>query len=139
MNVLLPAPCAQIHAPLVLENPSTGTKCIVDAKIDTGSFATVISSATQCKLGLTPFTEDWVELANGEPAKSTVCMCRVYLSEEEECFDIPIYIMDSDNEQALLGMDILSLGDFSAKHVTSDNEERFIRFQFVVTENEWLI
>lgn len=33
MNVLLPAPCVQIHAPLVLENPSTGMKCIVDAKI----------------------------------------------------------------------------------------------------------
>lgn len=44
MNVLLPAPCVQIHVPLVLENPSTGTRCIVDAKIDTGSFATVISS-----------------------------------------------------------------------------------------------
>ena len=66
-------------------------------------------------------------------------MCRVYLSEEDECFDIPIYIMDSDNEQALLGMDILSLGDFSAKHVTIGNDERFIRFQFVVTEDEWLI
>ncbi len=41
MNVSLPAPCAQIHAPLVLENPSTGMRCIVDAKIDTGSFATL--------------------------------------------------------------------------------------------------
>ena len=50
MNVLLPAPCVQIHVPLVLENPSTGMKCIVDAKIDTGSFATVISNTTLKKL-----------------------------------------------------------------------------------------
>jgi hypothetical protein len=27
----------------VLENPSTGKRCTVDAKVDTGSFATVIS------------------------------------------------------------------------------------------------
>ncbi|MBR1545615.1 MAG: hypothetical protein IJ633_02300 [Prevotella sp.] len=70
MDVLLPAPCTQIHAPLVLENPSTGMKCIVDAKVDTGSFATVISSTTLQKLKLIPFIEDWVELANGEPALS---------------------------------------------------------------------
>ena len=80
MNVLLPAPCGQIHVPLVLENPLTGTRCIVDAKVDTGSFATVISSTTMEKMGLMPFTEDWVELANGEAAQSDVCMCRVHLS-----------------------------------------------------------
>lgn len=93
MNVLLPAPCAQIHAPLVLENPSTGMKCIVDAKIDTGSFATVISSTTMHRLGIEPFTEDWVELANGEPALSRVCMCRVHLSEDDEMLDLPIYVI----------------------------------------------
>ena len=32
------------------------------------------------KMGLMPFTEDWVELANGEAAQSDVCMCRVHLS-----------------------------------------------------------
>lgn len=74
MNVLLPAPCTQIHVPLVLENPLTGTKCIIDAKIDTGSFATVISKRTANRLGLEAFTEDWVELANGEASMSEVCM-----------------------------------------------------------------
>ena len=43
-------------------------KCIIDAKVDTGSFATVVSSTTMAKLDLVPFTEDLVELANGEPA-----------------------------------------------------------------------
>ena len=85
---------------------------MIDAKVDTGSFATVISSATMLKLGLEPFVEDWVELANGEPALSEVCMCRLHLSEAEEMIDIPIYVMNSDNEQALLGMDVISLGDF---------------------------
>lgn len=116
MNVRLPAPCVQIHVPLVLENPSTGMRCTVDAKVDTGSFATVISSATMSKMGLEPFIEDWVELANGDPALSKVCMCRVHLSEDDETLDVPIYVMDSDNEQALLGMDVLSLGDFYSKH-----------------------
>jgi predicted aspartyl protease len=113
-------------------------KCIVDAKIDTGSFATVISSATLAKLQLTPFSDDWVELANGEATRSQVCMCRVHLSEEEETIDLPIYVMDSDNEQALLGMDILSQGDFSAVHEEAPDGQRFLRFRFQLTE-DWLM
>lgn len=139
MNVLLPAPCAQIHAPLVLENPSTGMRCIVDAKIDTGSFATVISSATLVKLGLDPFTEDWVELANGEPALSQVCMCRIHLSEDQEMLDLPVYVMNSDNEQALLGMDVLSLGDFSSIHVYGNDKQEWIRFSFQLLDDDWLV
>ena len=139
MNVSLPAPCAQILVPLVLENPSTGMKCIIDAKVDTGSFATVISSATLSKLRLVPFTEDWVELANGEPAKSEVCMCRVHLSEDEEMLDVPLYVMNSDNEQALLGMDILSLGDFSAEHYNSNEGLSMLRFNFTLLEEDLLV
>ena len=139
MNVLLPAPCAQIHAPLVLENPLTGMRCIVDAKIDTGSFATVISSTTLTKLGLKPFTEDWVELANGEPALSQVCMCRVHLSEDQEMLDLPVYVMNSDNEQALLGMDVLSLGDFSSTHVEGNDKQDWIRFSFQLLDDDWLV
>lgn len=139
MNVRLPDPCVQIHVPLVLENPSTGMKCTLDAKIDTGSFATVISSVTMKKLGLEPFTEDWVELANGEPASSKVCMCRVHLSQDEETLDIPLYVMNSDNEQALIGMDILSLGDFSASHVKDADGASWLRFQFQLLDSEWLV
>jgi len=120
----------------VLENPLTGTKCIVDTKVDTGSFATVISSATMTKLGLEPFVEDWVELANGEPVLSKVCMCRVYLSEDEEMLDLPVYVMNSDNEQSLLGMDVLSLGDFSVRHFMDENDIPWIRFHFQLIENE---
>ena len=139
MNVLLPAPCVQIHVPLVLENPSTGTKCIVDAKVDTGSFATVISSATMNKLGLETFTSDWVELANGEAARSEVCMCRVHLSEDDEMLDLPIYVMNSDNEQALMGMDILSLGDFRTSHLVSTDGQQLLRFRFCLLEDSWLV
>ena len=90
------------------------------------------------KLGLEPFTEDWVELANGEPVSSQVCMCRVHLSEED-MLDVPIYVMNSDNEQALLGMDILSLGNFSASHVQDKNGQLWIRFIFLLVDNDWLV
>ena len=90
------------------------------------------------RLGIEPFTEDWVELANGDPALSKVCMCRVHLSEDEEMLDLPIYVMNSDNEQALLGMDVLSLGDFSSSHV-SDSEDHWLRFQFHLVEEDWLV
>ena len=114
-------------------------RCIIDAKIDTGSFATVISSTTFEKLQLSSFTEDWVELANGELAKSRVSMCRLHLSEDEEMLDLPVYVMNSDNEQALIGMDVLSLGDFSATHRVTDDGERWLRFSFQLIENDWLI
>lgn len=114
-------------------------RCIVDAKIDTGSFATVISSATLAKLGLAPFTEDWVELANGEPALSQVCMCRIHLSEDQEMLDLPVYVMNSDNEQALLGMDVLSLGDFSSTHVEGNDKQEWIRFSFQLLDDDWLV
>ena len=130
MTVSLPAPCNQILVSLVLENPSTGMRCIVIAKVDTGSFATVISSATLHKLGLHPFVEDWVELANGDPVKSQVCMCRVHLSEDEEVLDVPVYMLESDSEQPLLGMDILSQGDFSAIHYAASDGNPRIRFLF---------
>ena len=139
MNVRFPAPCALIHVPLVLENPSTGTKCIVDAKVDTGSFATVISSATLDRLQLKPFSDDWVELANGETAQTQVCMCRVHLSEDEERLDLPIYVVNSDSEQALSGMDILSLGDFSAVHEETPDGQRWLRFCFNLTDADWLV
>ena len=107
MNVRLPAPCVQIHVPLVLENPSTGTRCI--------------------------------ELANGDPALSKVCMCRIHLSEDEEMLDVPLYVMSSDNEQALLGMDILSLGNFSAEHTTDNSGKQWLRFRFSLIDQEWLV
>ncbi|MBP3845804.1 MAG: retroviral-like aspartic protease family protein [Prevotella sp.] len=113
---------------------------MLDAKVDTGSFATVISSKTMAKLGLEPFTEDWVELANGEPALSQVCMCRIHLSEDEEMLDVPLYVMDSDNEQALLGMDILSLGDFSLTHLRDESDGlSWIKFSFQMLGEDWLI
>lgn len=91
------------------------------------------------KMGLMPFTEDWVELANGEAAQSDVCMCRVHLSENEEMLDLPIYVMNSDNEQALIGMDILSLGDFSATHTEDEHGMRWLRFEYHLIEDEWLV
>ena len=139
MNVLFPTPCAQIHVPLVLENPSIGSRCIIDAKVDTGSFATVISSAMQRKLGLSSFADDWVELANGEPAMSSVCMCRVHLSENDEMVDLPIYVMESDSEQALLGMDVLSLGDFSFVHIEKPDGTKWVRFKFELRDSDWLM
>ena len=40
--------------------------------------------------------------------------------------------------QALLGMDVLSLGDFSSSHV-NDSEGRWLRFQFHLVEEDWLV
>ena len=112
---------------------------MVDAKVDTGSFTTVISSTTLEKLQLSSFIEDWVELANGDPVKSQVSMCRIHLSENEEMLDLPVYVMDSDNEQALIGMDVLCLGDFSATHQETDDGRQWLRFRFRLIESDWLV
>jgi len=47
--------------------------------------------------------------------------------------------MNSDNEQALIGMDILSLGDFSASHVKDADGASWLRFQFQLLDSEWLV
>ena len=47
--------------------------------------------------------------------------------------------MNSDNEQALLGMDILSLGNFSAEHITDNGGKQWLRFQFSLINQEWLV
>ena len=65
-------------------------------------------------------------------------MCRVHLSEDDEMLDLPIYVMNSDNEQAVLGMDVLSLGDFSSTHV-SDSKGLWQRFQFNLVDEDWLV
>lgn len=62
-------------------------------------------------------------------------MCRVHLSEEEETLDLPIYVMDSENEQALIGMDILSLGDFSAEHYERPDGQKYLRFSFQLSDD----
>ena len=66
-------------------------------------------------------------------------MCRLHLSEEEEMLDLPIYVMNSDNEQALLGMDVLSLGDFSSTHYESPDGQQWLKFQFQLLDEECLI
>ena len=66
-------------------------------------------------------------------------MCRIHLSEDEEMLDMPLYVMNSDNEQALLGMDILSLGNFSAEHITDNGGKQWLRFQFSLINQEWLV
>lgn len=52
---------------------------------------------------------------------------------------MPLYVMSSDNEQALLGMDILSLGDFSAEHCESNEGLPMLRFNFSLLEEDFLI
>lgn len=44
------------------------------------------------------------------------------------------YVMNSDNEQALLGMDILSLGDFSASHQVDAKGLLWMDFQFCLLD-----
>ncbi len=53
--------------------------------------------------------------------------------------DLPVYVMNSDNEQALLGMDVLSLGDFSSTHVEGNDKQDWIRFSFQLLDDDWLV
>ena len=66
-------------------------------------------------------------------------MCRVHLSDDGEMLDLPIYVMNSDNEQALMGMDILSLGEFSATRHQSNDGQQWLRFKFYLYDNDWLV
>lgn len=104
-----------------LENPSTGQKLTIDAKVDTGAAVTIIPKAVVEGLGLPSLGDCSFTMVDGTPLKTEAQMCRLSFSEEDT-IDTPVYVCDSDSGVALLGMDVLRLCNFSQWHEWSDDE-----------------
>ncbi len=127
LQLKLNAPSDQVFIGLTLENPLTGNRCTIDAKVDTGAAVTFISRKLVEGLELETLGHTTLILADGRPLQAEVQMCRISFSDEDE-FETPIYVNESDTDIVLLGMDVLKLCNFSQTHIW-EGSEHYVLFQ----------
>ena len=125
-----PALCEAVYVSLVVENPSTGTKCIVDVKVDTGSPYTILPKDVMDSIGLEPFTIETLETVSGELFETDICMGRIHLDDSGDCVDLPIHIAVDQLSMPLLGMDILRKGNMTLKHFSDNDHQQWLLFTF---------
>ena len=97
-----PALCEAVYVSLVVENPLTGTKCIVDVKVDTGSPYTILPKEVMDNIGLTPFTTETLETVSGELFETAICMGRLHLDDSGDYVDLPIHVANEALSMPLL-------------------------------------
>lgn len=125
-----PALCEAVYVSLVVENPLTGTKCIVDVKVDTGSPYTILPKEVMDSIGLKPFMTETLETVSGELFETSISMGRIHLDDSGDYVDLPIHVADEDLSMPLLGMDILRKGDMVLKHITDEQRQQWLLFTF---------
>ena len=121
LRLKLSAPYEQVYVCISLENPSTGRKLTIDAKVDTGAAVTIIPRSVLEGFGLPTLGKCGFTMVDGTPLMTEAQMCRLSFSDEDT-IETPIYVCDSESGVALLGMDVLRLCNFAQRHEWSDDE-----------------
>lgn len=121
LRLKLSAPYEQVYVYISLENPSTGQKLTIDAKVDTGAAVSIVPKSVVNELGLPSLGNCCFTMADGTPLMTEAQMCRLSFSDEDT-IDTPIYVCNSESGVALLGMDVLRLCNFAQWHEWSDDE-----------------
>ena len=134
LRLKLSAPYEQVYVYISLENPSTGKRLTIDAKVDTGAAVTVIPKSVVESLELPSLGECSFTMVDGTPLRTDAQMCRLSFSDEDT-IDTPIYVCDSKAGVALLGMDVLRLCNFAQWHEWTD-EEHSVYFQMELISDE---
>lgn len=115
LHLKLKDPYDAVYVRLGLENPSTGVKNTIDAKIDTGAAVTLVPMSMVSNLALEVIGEADFAAANGGVIHTYIAYAKVSLSEDDT-FDVPIYIHKSEREVAFIGMDILQFCNYAQWH-----------------------
>lgn len=112
-----------------ITNPSEVIKC--NALWDTGAMASVISTNIVNKLGLNPTGKARVFHANGE---STVCTYLINISLRNDIEFQALLVTEGQlsDTDVLIGMDIISKGDFA---VTASDGDTKMSFQVPSTHD----
>lgn len=132
LRLKLKEECDQVFVRLSLENPSTGVRNILDAKIDTGAVVTLIPMHTVSEMGLEVIGETDLSMANGDKLHAYISLVTVSLSGDDT-FELPVYICKSRSDLALIGMDILRQCNFSQWHEWH-NHEHYLHFEIELAE-----
>jgi predicted aspartyl protease len=134
LRLKLSAPYEQVYVYISLENPLTGQKLTIDAKVDTGAAVTVIPKPVVEGLELPSLGTCCFTMVDGTPLTTEAQMCRLSFSDEDT-IDTPIYVCDSESGVALLGMDVLRLCNFAQWHEWS-NEEHSVYFELELVSED---
>ena len=137
LRLKLSAPFEQVYVYISLENPLTGQKRTIDAKVDTGAAVTVIPKSDVEGLGLPVLRNCRFTMADGTPLMTEAQMCRLSFSDEDT-IDTPIYVCDSESGVALLGMDVLRLCNYAQWHEWSE-EEHSVYFEMELISDEAML
>ncbi len=137
LRLKLSAPYEQVYVYISLENPSTGQKHTIDAKVDTGAAVTVIPKSVVEGLDLPSLGKCSFTMVDGTPLVTEAQMCRLSFSDEDT-IDTPIYVCDSESGVALLGMDVLRLCNYAQWHEWSDDEHS-VYFQMELISEELML
>lgn len=121
-----------MYVRLGLENPSTGVKNTIDAKIDTGAAVTLVPMSMVNDLALEVIGEADFAAANGGIIHTYIAYAIASLSEDDT-FDVPIYIHKSEREVAFIGMDIIQLCNYAQWH-EGEGQEHSIFFKIESVE-----
>lgn len=106
---------------LSLENPLTGESITVDAKVDTGAAVTLIPMHAVSDMALEVIGETDLAMANGDMLHAYISVAVVSLSGDDT-FELPVYICKSNNDLALIGMDILRQCNYAQWHEWKEGE-----------------
>ena len=98
-----------------------GEKIVCDAIWDTGANASAISLSTARKLGLMPVQTAFFTTANGR-CEMPMYMVDMILPNGHEIKDVMVSGLNLSICDALIGMDIITLGDF---HLTNNGNTVF--------------
>ncbi|MBR4533677.1 MAG: retroviral-like aspartic protease family protein [Bacteroidaceae bacterium] len=134
LRLKLNAPYEQVYVYISLENPLTGQKRTIDAKIDTGAAVTVIPKSVIEGLELPSLGNCSFTMVDGTPLEMEAQMCRLSFSDEDT-IDTLIYVCNSESGVALLGMDVLRLCNFAQWHEWSCDEHS-VYFEMELTSED---
>ena len=103
--------CPAIYVPCLLVNMSTGQQCTIEAIWDTGASRTAISEEAFDILGLTRGEPVIVSSFGGE-TEGWSAECLIALTDEDQWLT-EVDVLPELPVHAVIGMDIISDGDFS--------------------------
>ena len=116
--------CDVIYVPCLLANPSTGEQCMIDAVLDTGSQRTAISEEAFCAIGLKRGETAHVQGSAGV-TEGWETECRVLMTEYDQ-WDVQVDVLPKLPVHMVIGMDIISTGNFSLVH---EEQSYILRFE----------
>lgn len=128
-----------IHSPVEIFNTRTGQKESTHGIWDTGATGSAITKILAQRLGLLPISQTNVKGVHGTKTVNVYAV-KIVLNNQNVSFLLPVtecdQLSDDDSACFLIGMDVISRGDFAVSNVNNQTTMTFRvpsihRFDFV--------